>query len=168
MADAAIVSHGVPLAQPAQMEDGIVSDNAELRFPSYWNSKRRRLEVLCENQELKWRGIVTRVDAVLAGREQIFVVIQATGSNPRKLSDCDIANAELSALVVSQQRWRDLRCKEIRALLKFPGNCRVEIDVDLKTTNRRLKKYFATSRQPRLELPLPTPVLGYLMTCNRL
>lgn len=146
------------------MDHGIVNDNADLQIPSYWNSKRRRLEVLCENQELKWRGIVTRVDAVLADRDQIFAVVKAAGRNPRKLSDCDIANAELSALVVSHQNWSDLRYKKIKALLQFPGDCRVRVDVDLKTIARRLKQYFATSRQPRLDLPLPTPVLSYLMT----
>jgi hypothetical protein len=142
----------------------MTTDNSSIWIPSHWNAKRQPFEIICEDRELAWCGIVTRVDTVLTDHTQVLVVIQAVGSNPKKPSECDVANAELSALVVSQQRWRNLRRKEIRALLKFPHNCRVEVDVDLNTTKRRLKEYFANSRQPRFELPLPTPVLSYLMT----
>lgn len=146
----------------------MTNDNSSIWIPSHWNAKRQPFEIICENRELAWCGIVTRVDAVLTDHTQVLVVIQAVGGNPKKPSECDVANAELSALVVSHQRWRDLRRKEIRTLLTFPGNCRAEVDVDLDTTRRRLKEYFATSRQPTSELPLPTSVLGYLMSRHKL
>ena len=92
------------------------------------------------------------------------MVIQAAGRNPRKLSDCDIANAELSALVVSHQNWSDLRYKKIKALLQFPGDCRVEVEVNLKLTKRRLREYIARARQSGTQTPIPTPVLSYLLT----
>ena len=142
----------------------MAADNSFIWIPSYWNFKREPLEVVCENQELTWSGMVARVEAVLTDRAQVFVVALAVGTNPRDLSDCDIANAELTSLVVSRQRWRTIRRKEIRALLQFPGNCRVEVDVNLGAIAEKLRAYRANTRQQGSISPIPTPVLSYLLT----
>ena len=140
------------------------ADNASIWFPSNWKSRLGRLEVICEKEELMWCGLVAHVEAVLAERAQVFVVVRAVGTSPRDLSDCDIANAELTSLVVSRQRWRTIRRKEIRALLQFPGNCRVEVDVNLGAIADRLRTYRANTRQQGSISPIPTPILSYLLT----
>lgn len=142
----------------------MIADNASIWFPGTWKSRLGRLEVVCEKEELTWSGLVAHVEAVLAERSQVFIVVRAVGTNPRDLSDCDIANAELTSLVVSRQRWRTIRRKEIRALLQFPGNCRVEVDVNLGAIADRLRAYRANTRQQGSISPIPTPLLSYLLT----
>lgn len=142
----------------------MAADNSSIWVPSFWNRGLGRLEVVCGREELTWCGLVAHVEAVLAERSQVFIVIRAVGTYPRDLSACDIANAELTSLVVVRQNWRVTRRKEIRALLQYPGNCRAEVDLNLKAIADRLRAYRANTRQQGSVSPIPTPVLSYLLT----
>jgi hypothetical protein len=127
-----------------------------------WDSRRRKVRLICGPETYKWRRLVTQVAFITQSRNCIVVVVPALGADPSNPRPCDILNAQLAALVVSKRlRWQLWR-KSLALYLQYPNRCQVEVRTERNKALRAVDAYFSESKADQQDI-LPTSLLSYLL-----
>ena len=121
------------------------------------------VHLISGRREYRWRHVVARVLYICELGNRFCVVVAASSEDATSPTEHDVANAKLTAAVVSRQIRFRLSRKPISVYLKYRSNTQLEIELDIRSVLAEAREHLKQSREIDSDSPLPTPVLAYLM-----
>ncbi len=137
--------------------------NERIWKAGYFNHKRTAMRELSTDSTVTWRGVVARVERLLADGDRLVLIVAAAAPLRPEPSAHDMMNARITTLVFAQQKPLQ-KYKNIRTYLEDEKGCRYEVLCDLAAIEKQVCDRLQPSRGTRqMELPIISPILSFLL-----